>query len=39
MRDINILKSYQREINLKKKIVQSKKVYTRKVKYKRKILD
>jgi hypothetical protein len=39
MRDINILKSYKREINLRKKIIPSKKVYTRKVKYKRKILD
>jgi hypothetical protein len=38
MRDINILKSYQREINLKKRVVKSKKIYTRKMKHKRREL-
>jgi hypothetical protein len=35
MRDINILKSYKREINMKKRVVNSKKVYTRKTKHKK----
>jgi len=38
MRDLNILKSYQREINLNKRIVKSKKVYTRKLKHKKELL-
>ena len=35
MRDMNILKSYQKEINLNKKVIKSKKVYTRKIKHKK----
>jgi len=35
-RDKNILKAYQREINLKPRIKQSKKVYSRKIKHKNK---
>jgi hypothetical protein len=35
MRDINILKSYQREINMKVKVVKSKKIYSRKTKHKK----
>jgi len=33
-RDIEILKSYQREINLRTKSIKSKKKYTRKTKHK-----
>jgi len=35
-RDWNIEKSYRREIDLKSKIVKSKKIYTRKIKHKNK---
>ena len=38
-RDINILKNYQREINLKTKIVPNKKKYSRKIKHKRRLND
>jgi hypothetical protein len=37
MRDLNILKSYQREINLKTKVIKDKKKYSRKIKHKNKI--
>jgi hypothetical protein len=37
MRDLNILKSYQREINLKTKVIKDKKKYSRKTKHKNKI--
>lgn len=33
-RDINIIKNYQREINLSTKMIRSKKIYTRKKKHK-----
>ena len=39
MRDYNILKSYQREINLNSRVVKNKKKYTRKIKHKSKLLD
>jgi len=35
MRDINILKSYKREINMGEKKVRSKKTYSRKIKHKK----
>jgi len=34
-RDHNIKKAYEREINLQTKVVKSKKVYSRKEKYKK----
>jgi hypothetical protein len=34
MRDINIIKNYKREVNLRTKVKRSKKVYTRKCKHK-----
>lgn len=34
-RDVNILKSYQREISLTTKVVKDKKKYNRKEKYKK----
>lgn len=33
-RDVSIIKSYKREINLRTKVVQDKKKYTRKKKHK-----
>jgi hypothetical protein len=33
-RDINIIKNYQREINLQTKSIESRKKYTRKIKHK-----
>jgi hypothetical protein len=33
MRDINIIKNYKRELNLKTKVKRSKKIYTRKIKH------
>ena len=38
MRDYNILKAYKKEIDLKTKVVKSKKAYTRKVKHKKAFL-
>jgi len=34
MRDLNIIKNYKREINLKTKIVKDKSKFNRKIKYK-----
>ena len=39
MRDFNILKSFQREVDMCQKTVRSKKRYTRKIKHKKKLLD
>ena len=36
MRDINILKAFQKEIDLKTKVIRSKKAYSRKEKHKAK---
>jgi len=33
MRDLNIVKNFTREINLRTKVVKSKKVYSRKIKH------
>jgi len=35
MRDYNIILSYKREINMKAKVVKSKKIYSRKAKHKK----
>ena len=35
MRDFNVKKSYQREIDMRSKVVKSKKHYTRKLKHKK----
>lgn len=37
MRDYNIVKNFEREINLNTKIISNKKVYTRKNKHKRSV--
>ena len=39
MRDYNILKSYKKEISLRVRVVNSKKVYSRKLKHKGKIYE
>lgn len=39
MRDMNIAKSFQREINLKTKVVRDRTKYTRKSKHKNKKVD
>ncbi len=39
MRDINILKSYQREVDMKEKKVESKKRYSRKIKHKKALYE
>jgi len=38
-RDINIVKAFKKEIDLKTRVVRSKKAYTRKVKHKKAFLD
>jgi len=38
-RDWNIIKAYKKEIDLKTKVVKSKKKYTRKMKHKRSIYE
>ena len=39
IRDLNILKSYKKEINMITKVAKSKKKYNRKVKHKNKMFD
>lgn len=38
MRDLSILKGYQREINLQTRVIKSKKRYSRKDKHKNKVM-
>jgi len=39
MRDKNILLSFKREIDMKQKVVKSKKIYSRKIKHKKKEIN
>ena len=38
-RDYNILKSYQKEINMTTRVTKNKKHYTRKIKHKKSFMD
>ena len=38
MRDKNILFSFKREIDMKQKVVKSKKIYSRKIKHKKNLM-